>query len=81
MNNIENNCALLCGNFTALRAEHERANYNLTALQDCQKALAAALANMVMLKAELADVNTEISYFKRPRGMTWKEATEGDDAL
>ena len=46
---FHNNCALLCGNFAALKAEHERANYNaeaaaanLTTLQEYQRALAAA---------------------------------------
>jgi predicted Zn-dependent protease len=85
MSSIENNCALLCGNFAALKAEHGRANYNaeaaaanLVALQECQKALAVALADMVMLKGKLADANTELSYFQRPQGMSWKEATEGD---
>ena len=61
-------------------SETQRADYNaeaaaanLTALQDCQKALAKSLADYVLLKAELADAKAEIKDLKH-----WEPATCGD---
>lgn len=47
-------------------------------VQEYQKALANALADIVMLKAQLADANAEIKDLKRPQGMSWEQATIGD---
>jgi ribonuclease PH len=68
----------------AWRKESERANYNaeaaadnLKALQECQKALAGALSDVVMLRAELSDAKYEIKDLKRG-SMSWEDATCGD---